>query len=329
MRLAALCLLASFAALAQEPPPPPPPVAPAIDRARLGGGALVMADDGGFDRVTARTLHSLTAAELRKHGVTISDDPRFHAVIPVDGLLSDMLQQMGVTRLFVLRVGGKLGKKVPLALEEIEPSRLSTVFAADLVATGMEETDRNIARLVEAVLDRKSAGDTAGMQTVTVEEKRPFQEMPGRRFWAVGFPFGFQGSTGRTYGTPLGVSAAWMYEAQWARIDVQALFETHGSSSTFFAGIVPHWVPLDRQISPYVGLGVGYLLVSGSDGALPSASTKYGGGMGLAAEGGVEMARLQGFRIMAGVQVLIPLFKTDSLSLSAPVTPLAHVRFAF
>ncbi len=340
MRLAALCVLASLASLgaaAQESAPrvtvpsahalPPPPADPA-DRVQPAGAALVLADDGGFDRITSRTLRSLAAAELRKHGVSVWDDPRFHTVQPVDGFLADTLRQMGVHRLFVLRVGGRLGKKVPLAFEEADASRLTTIYAADLVATGMEETDRNLARLVEAVLDRKSAGDTAGMQTVTVEEKRPFQELPGRRFFAVGFPFGFQGSTGRTYGTPLGLSATFMYEAQWARVDVQVLGETHGSSSTVFAGILANWVPLDRQVSPYIGAGLGYLLVSGSNGAI-AADSRYSGGMGVAVEGGVELARLQGFRVLAGVEVLIPLFKTGDLSLSAPVTPLAHVRFAF
>ena len=64
LRLAALLVLASLSAAAQDsapvmtvpaaaPRPPPPDHA---DRVQPAGAALVLADDGGFDRVTARTL---------------------------------------------------------------------------------------------------------------------------------------------------------------------------------------------------------------------------------------------------------------------------------
>ena len=329
MRLAVLAaaLAASLSAAAQEAPPRPPPPADGNHRVAAANAALVIADDGGFDHVTARTLRAVVAGELRKHGVSVWDDARFNTMQPVDGALSDWLRNLGVQRLFVLRIGGHLGKKVPLALEEADPDRLSTVFAADLVATGMEEADRNLARLVEAVLSRQSAGDTGAMQTVTAEEKRPFQEKPGRHFVALGFPFGFQSSTGRSYGAPVGAAFSYLYEAQFVRVDVDVLAEYHGSSSTMFAGVIANWVPFDRQVSPYVGAGVGYLVLQGSDGL--TGTSRFGYGMAASVEGGVEAMRLQGFRILAGVQLLIPLFDSQSLSLGAPVTPLANLRFAF
>jgi hypothetical protein len=319
--LAALALIASLPALAQDLAP-----APVMQVRPPTGAVVIMADDGGMDHVTSRTLRSLVASELRKHGLTVSDDPRFAGVHPVDAALADALRAAGAQRLFVLRVGGRLGNKVPLALEEDDPRQLSTVFAADLVATGMDEADRNLRRLVEAVLERKQAADTAGMTTVTNEEKRPFQKKPAERFWALGFPFGFNGSVGRTYGTPFGFSAAYMIEAEHARVDFDLLGETHGSSSTFFTGILAHWVVSDRQVSPYVGAGLGYLWLNGSDG---TGGTRSAGGMGAAAEVGVEAMRLQTFRIMAGVQALLPLYDASPISLSWRITPLAHVRFCF
>src|SRR5438552_15456008 len=96
--------------------------------------AVVLADDGGLDRVTSRTLRSLVATELRKHGLSVSDDPKLQPTRPVDGALQAELQMLGIRRLFVLRVGGRLERKVPLALEETDPERLTTVVAADLVA---------------------------------------------------------------------------------------------------------------------------------------------------------------------------------------------------
>jgi hypothetical protein len=201
--------------------------------------AVVVADDGGLDHVTSRTLRAVTATELRKRGLSVSDDARFAAVQPVDRQLADVLRDVGVTRLFVLRIG-RLGHKVPLALEEQDARRLTTVFAADLVATGIEEADRNVKRLVEAVVDRRSASDTAGMTTVTNEEKRPFQKKPAEWFKSIGFPFGFTGSTGRTYGTPLGLSGSVFVESEYARIDLQFTGETHQSSSTVFTGLLAH-----------------------------------------------------------------------------------------
>jgi len=292
----------------------------------VSGAALILADDGGLDRVTARTLRSLAAQGLRKRGVTVTDDPRFAFVQGVDATLAQVLKETGVQRVFVLRVGGKLGKKVPLAFEEVDPVRLTSIYAADLVATGMDEADRNIARLVESVLDRKPAGDSAAMTTVTAEEKRPFQKKPSERFVALGFPFGFQGSTGRSYGKPFGLSGAFMIEAENARIDFSTLGEVHSSSGTFWVGISANWLPSDRNITPYIGAGVGYLFIGGSDG---NGVTRTGGGMGLLAEIGVEAMRLHGFRILAGVQMLVPLYDAKSLTLAMPVTPLVHVRFAF
>src|SRR5262249_37625904 len=132
-RLAALLLLASLPAFAQEP------AMPAMQMRPPTGAVVVMADDGGMGHVTSPTLRALVASELRKHGLTVSDDPRFAGVHPIDAALADSLRSAGATRLFVLRVGGRLGNKVPLALEEDDPSQLSTIFAADLVATGMDE----------------------------------------------------------------------------------------------------------------------------------------------------------------------------------------------
>jgi hypothetical protein len=80
-------------------------------------------------------------------------------------------------------------------------------------------------------------------------------------------------------------------------------------------------------VTPYIGGGLGYLFLSGSDGA---GSTKWGGGMAAAVEGGVEAFRLQNFRLIAGVQVLIPLFEARTpLALNSPVVPMGHLRFAF
>ena len=310
-RLAALllCLLCARAALADD-----------------GTAALILADDGGLDHNTSRTLRSITATELRKRGLTVSDDPKFAGVQPVDDRLVEALRNLNIKRLFVLRIGGKLGRKLPLALEEIDAERFTTIFATDLVATGIEESDRNLKRLVESVLDRQPAADTAGMTTVTNEEKRPFQKKPAEWFKSIGFAFGFQGSDSRSYQTPLGGSLAVMVEIEYARIELQAFGETHGSSATGFAGLLGYWLPSDKQLSPYIGGGLGYTAIRGSNGA---GDTNWGGGMAAAVEVGIEAFRLQTFRVIVGMEGIIPLFDQSSFHLKSPITPVLNVRFAF
>src|SRR5205823_14846197 len=109
--------------------------APGAALAADATAAVVVADDGGLEVPAVRAIRSVTAAELRKRGVVVSEDSRQERVQPVDARLAAMLQDIGVTRLFVVRIGGRLGQKVPLSLEEVSPQRLTQVSAASLTAT--------------------------------------------------------------------------------------------------------------------------------------------------------------------------------------------------
>ncbi len=68
--------------------------------------AVVVADDGGLDMPAVRAIRTVTAGELRKRGVAVSEDSRQEVVQPVDARLAAMLQEIGVSRLFILRIGG-------------------------------------------------------------------------------------------------------------------------------------------------------------------------------------------------------------------------------
>src|SRR6266851_3372232 len=69
--------------------------------------AVVVADDGGLEVPAVRAIRAVTAGELRKRGVPVSEDVRQEAVQPVDARLAALLQEIGVTRLFVVRIGGR------------------------------------------------------------------------------------------------------------------------------------------------------------------------------------------------------------------------------
>lgn len=285
-----------------------------------GEAVLVLADDGALDASAVHAIRSIAAGELRKHGIAIADDRRVQGVHSVDSSLSALAAELGATRLFALRVGGRLGQKIPLSLEELSPGTLSQVHAAALTATGLEECDVVTARLVEAVVDRRSADSTAGMKTLTATETKPFAKKPGERFWFIGLPIALYNGN---RGTPVGFSAGYGYEAESFRISATAGGYSRDSDGVSYLVMEGAWIPLDGEFSPYFGGGLGYMGASSH------------AGMGGIVEGGIEAFRLHGVRGLAGVQLAIPFFSGantiygTSTSAVRTVYPGAFVRFAF
>jgi hypothetical protein len=261
--------------------------------------ALVVAEDGGLDVPAVRAIRSVTASELRKHGLAVADDALGDRVQPVDGRLAQTLQQIGVSRVFILRIGGQLGQKVPLSLEEVTPQRLAPVAEASLTATSLDEADVVATRLVSAVLDRRSADEAATMRTVTVQEARPFLKKPGERFWIVGLPLLLtHGSGDRS--TPIGFSLSYFYEAEFFRLGASAVTATRDNSALGWFGIDAAWLPLDTEISPYFGAGFGYMGAADTGGLAGRFSI------------GAELFRLHHVRLLLGLDAVVPFFTTPS-----------------
>ena len=283
--------------------------------------AVVVADDGGLEAPAVRAIRAVTAGELRKRGVPVSEDVRQEAVQPVDARLAALLQEIGVTRLFVVRIGGRLGHKVPLSLEEVSAPRLTPVAAASLTAITLDEADVVATRLVSAVLDRRSADDKAGMRTVIATEARPFQKKPGERFWVVGLPLLLVHGDGAR-NTPSGISISYFYEAESFRVGASAVAASRDGSGIGWFGLDAAWLPLDGEISPYLGAGLGYM---------GAAETE---GLGGRLSAGVELFRLHGVRLLGGVDAVFPFFSTPTYLVGTPpqvrtVYPMAHLQLGF
>ena len=261
--------------------------------------ALVVAEDGGLDIPAVRAIRSVTASELRKHGLAVADDGMQDRVQPVDGRLAQSLQQIGVSRVFILRIGGQLGQKVPLSLEEVTPQRLTPVAEASLTATSLDEADVVATRLVSAVLARRSADDAATMRTVTVQEARPFLKKPGERFWIAGLPLLLTHGNGDR-STPVGFSLSYFYEAELFRVGASAIAATRDGSALGWFGVDVAWLPLDGEITPYFGAGLGYM---------GAADT---GGLGGRFSVGAELFRLHHVRLLLGLDAVVPFFTTAS-----------------
>ena len=186
--------------------------APALSQERADA-VLVLADDGALEAPAVHAIRNVAAAELRKRGIALADDRKSPGVQPIDDSLLELASDVGARRVFALHIGGRLGQKVPLSLDELSADTLAPVYSASLTATGLEECDVVTVRLVDAVLGRRSADTTAQMTTVTATEAKPFAKKPGERFWFIGLPIGLYNS-GQT---PAGFSLGYGYEAETFR----------------------------------------------------------------------------------------------------------------
>ncbi|HET7785229.1 MAG TPA: hypothetical protein VFL36_04615 [Myxococcales bacterium] len=287
--------------------------APAMAQGRADA-LLVVADDGALEAPAVHALRSVAVGELRKRGVNVLADRRAEGVRPVDDTLAALSDDLGAQRVFALRVGGRLGQKVPLSFEELAPGTLAPVYSASLTAGSLEECDVVTARLVDAVMTRTSAESTAQMRTVTASESKPFAKKPGERFWFIGLPVALYNG-GR--GTPFGFTLGYGYEAENFRLSASTGGYTRNSDGVAFLALEAAWIPFATEISPYFGGGLGYMGAGGE------------AGMGGLAEAGLEFFRLHGVRALAGVQLSIPFFETRPGPDHRVVYPAAFVRLAF
>lgn len=287
--------------------------APAMAQGRADA-LLVVADDGALEAPAIHALRSVAVGELRKRGVNVLADRRAEGVRPVDDTLAALSDDLGAQRVFALRVGGRLGQKVPLSFEELAPGTLAPVYSASLTAGSLEECDVVTARLVDAVMTRTSAESTAQMRTVTASESKPFAKKPGERFWFIGLPVALYNG-GR--GTPFGFTLGYGYEAENFRLSASTGGYTRNSDGVAFLALEAAWIPFATEISPYFGGGLGYMGAGGE------------AGMGGLAEAGLEFFRLHGVRALAGVQLSIPFFETRPGPDHRVVYPAAFVRLAF
>ena len=281
---AALCLaLSPLAALAD-------------DRA-----IVIVADDGGLDRSTVHALKSIATAQLRKRGIAAGD------------------QESPGARTFNLRVGGRLGAKVPLTFEEVSGDRL--IASASLNAARIEDADVVMERLVNAVVDRRAPDDNGTMATVTEQEGRRLQKKQGERFILIGLPLPLYGT-----GTVGGFSLGYGYEADVWRIEVFGEYTYRGGVGAGLLGFGADYIPFTSEFSPYLGGGLGYGGATGY--ASSSSSGSSNSGLAFKVDAGLEAFRLYGVRVLAGLDLLIPLSSSNGVG-GKTVYPVGHLRFAF
>jgi len=257
---------------------------------------VIVAEGADLSAESLRTVRSIATSELRARGVVVIEDARLAGVHPVGPEASDLAQQLGAERVFVLRFG-LLSKKVLMSLEELQPPSQAPVHVARLTASSLDESDTVIPRLVRAVLRRESVEEGQRIATMTDQETVPFKKKPGEGLFIIGVGL-----------APLGGSIGWSYEARSWRLGV--LFQGAENDPGFF-GVEGAWIPLDTNVSPYVSAALG-VVGAANDGDKSALGTKL--------EVGAEFFRLHGARLFAGASVVIPfesLPRTDAASFGA------------
>jgi hypothetical protein len=293
--LAAFCLLSSLFA--------------APEARADGPAALVIAENGGVSTSEANAMRGLAAAQLEKRGIHLTADPHLDGLQPTGQELQQLVQTIGVARVFALRITGRIGQRIPLRLDELTPD-LKPVFGSGLTTT-LDEADVVVPRLVNAVVDRKNADDNASMRSVSDREAAAFKKKPGERFKMLGLAFPLFGEPGHNVNTPLGVVAGYQYEIEYLRLgaDLQVMY--HQSVLAVSAMVDGVWLPFETEFSPYIGLGVGYAYLDQT------------AGLAGKVEAGIEAMRLHSFRVVLGFELLIPAFD------SSDGQPGANRRYVF
>lgn len=213
-----------------------------------------------FEAEVVRTLQQLTEAALREHGV--------------------------LDRRFVLRVG-RLGDKIPMSLEETARDG-SAASVVNLAATGIEEADVVISRLVVALVSKKSVASTARLRTVVDVETIEPKKLPSERHWTIGAP-----------AFPGGFYSAYTRETANWRVDLTlqgtGKWGESGSGAGFF-GVGGAYLFSDGPSSPFVGGGAGMVWVDDKEGT------------GAHLEAGMELLRLHRMRFIVAADVIILAF---------------------
>jgi hypothetical protein len=257
---------------------------------------VIVADGADFSKDSLHTVQSITITELRARGVSVLEDAGLEGVHPLTPETMATAQRLGAERAFVLRLG-RLEEKVLMSLEEVEVPSQTPVYVARLTASSLDESDVVIPRLVRAVVNQEPVQEGQRIATMTDQETVPFKKKPGEGFFMLGVGL-----------VPLGGSIGWSYEAQRWRLGV--LFQGAENDPSFF-GVEGAWIPLDTDISPYVGAGLG---------VVGAANDGDGTALGTKLEVGAEFFRLHGVRLLAGASVIIPfedLAFTDTASVGA------------
>ena len=237
----------------------------------------------GFPEAEARTAALLVRDELRRRGLQVGG-PVYRAP-----------DSAGVYRVGLYR----LGQNVLVRLSQEDP--LGRVIVDRQIQLGsIEEMIPAAPRLVEALVSRVSIASTADVESVVEEEARALRKIPIQTSGEAGI-FGIFGlGTGEDVGAKPGLKIAGSYERSSYALAFEFAFagkveidgEETESVEFGFLGLGGRYFLNKRNLSPYMGAGVTYIISQG-----------WGSSLGGYAAGGIEALRLSQYGVRFELRV--------------------------
>lgn len=262
---------------------------------------VVLVDDGGIGPASARTACRIFADELRRLGVEVAESPDLEQVHPLDDTIKQEMARVGAGRIFVLsllQLGNKLIAKV-----ELRSADFTILSSRQLTASGPEELDVVIPRLTEALIKNTSVGESARIDTVTAQEGRKWEKLPGEFLWGFGIILGGGLSEGTNF--IYGLDFQFSYEMEHFQLRFQlggmANFDDEEKDGLFRTGVGATYIPFTSFWSPFLGVSLDYVYLN--------LGGYERGGVGLIVHGGVEFFRLHSSRLVVGLDLVVPFFE--------------------
>lgn len=289
-----------------------------LSRAALAADTAGVALDAPDGLPEARGMQVLAIQALQDAGMDVVDAVPLQGIVAPAALL-DAASAAGVERLFVLHLAPLRDATIAM-LEEVIPSSGACIYRASLTIDTDADADRVLGRLAAAVVARAPVDDGARIETVTEHEGRPYAKRPGEFLWGIGIFAGLLPSVDD--------EVAWLYGGQ-----LRFLYElpnwnfgvTLGGGGSEDGGlgeltVRANYLFIDGDVSPYVGLGFG---ISGL--GVDSLDGQFGAHAVVSA--GVELFRLHATRLVAGVDVMLPMYRLESYDWDDGVSEARYTPF--
>ncbi len=247
--------------------------------------SCVIIDNVGVEETDAESVRHIVCEALERQGV------------PSDGLTYEIAVR-------------RLGSLVWLSVDQVRGQHLE--WSGELGLEAIEEVAAR--RIAAAVADDRPVEESGTVTTLVGEETRPYDKLPGEFLYGVGLLA--LGVPGADTGVVPGLGMTAFYEAAHFATGATMGFGIGGSGGTdttyIVVGIDGRWLPLDGNISPFVGGGFDWMTIEVAGDASGDDVDLQGSGLGAHAEAGVEFLRLHGSRLMASVRADFPLYDFET-----------------
>jgi hypothetical protein len=245
-----------------------------------------------MNEADAQTATLLICHELRKQGISISD-PTYDAP---------------ATATVYRTAFHRLGEKILVRLTQESPAG-SVVADRQLMLANIEEVPFASARLVDALVHRKTIEATVNVENVVEADAPKRRKKTGEFLWNIGLYGTFV--PGTDIMAKPGMEMGGFYETESYAVGTQFRFSSGEQGNDSFAqisfGIGGRYFFNNQNLSPYVGGGMAWTTV----GYASEGSFDNGGDTGLGAYAvvGMEFLRLYESRMMLELRIDAPLFR--------------------